>query len=69
VSESIRALIIIILVLVLMGTSGIFLMSRIYRRAVKDLFMIFREAKAFSPETSRFAENEAEQCGIGSGYL
>jgi hypothetical protein len=56
VSESIRAFIIIILALVLMGTSGIFFMSLIYRRAVKDLFMIFREAKAFSPETARFVD-------------
>jgi len=55
-SESIRALIIIILVMILMGASGIYLMGLLYRRTVKNLFMIFRNAKAFSPETARFLD-------------
>jgi hypothetical protein len=55
-SESVRAFIIIILVIVLIGTLGIYLMGLTYRRAVKDLFMIFRKAQAFTPETAKFAD-------------
>jgi len=56
VSESIRAFIIIILVVVLLGTLGVYLMGFTYRRTVKDLFMIFRKAQAISPETAKFAD-------------
>jgi len=57
VSESIRVLIIIFLVLILLGTFGIYFMGLTYRRAVKDLFMIFRNAQAFSPETAKYADD------------
>jgi len=55
-NESVMVLVIIILAFILMWTSGTLLMGMIYKRTVKDLLVMFRSAKAFSPETAKYLD-------------
>lgn len=55
-SDSVKAVIIIILGFILLWAFGILFMRLTFKRTVRKLLVMFREAQAFSPETAKYLD-------------